>query len=431
MAKTYRGGVPFKREYNAPKEYESTVPKRILLTLKHAAPCLVNEGDTVNKYSKIFEENEGFPAVFTGVGGRVEKIYRISNRVDVSVLSDKDADTEEPFPSPIKKLADMTHDELESLLLQRGISPVKLGKRECRALTVDCGGSNYNDSRLFITRSFPDKVIGGAKIIMKLIGARRCCFAIPNSDLKAAQSIESRLPSKSKLFKIVLTKDKFPTCLPNLTVSALYNIEVSAAKDIVDAGYPVVSPLLCLAYYRALVEGIPFCEGFLTVNDSDGKMNMLSLPFGTELSSLLSPKENETLLRAERLYGKEVGTSVMKASIEAITVSARSDYAEVLGRCIGCRKCMEICPARLSPTDIFKTLRKGKEGPSLVLSTAGCFECRSCSYICPSHLPLAQTIIKFRRDSGLISVDITGDDPDFYEEEPKEAEGSEDKEESK
>ena len=40
-----------------------------------------------------------------------------------------------------------------------------------------------------------------------------------------------------------------------------------------------------------------------------------------------------------------------------------------------------------------------------------------------SNLPLAETIRKFRHDNGLISLDIEGEDPDFYDDiQEKEAE---------
>jgi electron transport complex protein RnfC len=307
---------------------------------------------------------------------------------------------------------------LPSFWLERGFAPLKKGKREPRCLTVDCGGSPYNDSRLYICRAFPEKVVLGAKILMKLIGARTCNFAIPVSDLEAAEMIHGKLPQKSEMFSIVLIKDKLPAAIPNLTVSALYGVEVNAAKDIIDYGYPVVSPLTCLSCYRALVEGIPFCEGYLTVAELGSEVDVFSVPFGTSLREVASPKNGERVIYARKLFGTEISNDAMTERTEAIAITPIEPTREVLPlECIGCGRCADVCPARLTPIDIFSAVKDGKSDQSLILYAAGCFECRVCSYVCPSELPLAETIIKLRNDSGLISVDIDGEDPDFYGEE--------------
>ncbi len=426
MSKSYRGGIPFARKYAPPENAVSYIPERIFLSLKNGADCVLEEGDTVKKYGMILGKTDSFPAVFAGVGGKVEHIYRIGSRVDITLLTDPNAEVEVPFDAPEKNIADMNDTELSSLLLERGISPLKKGKRDPRALTVDCGSSPFNDSRLYICRAFPEEILLGAKIIMKLIGARSCNFAIPRSDLDAAQNIYDHIPKKSNMFKIALTKDKLPATLPNLTVSALYNVEVSAVKDIYDAGYPVVSPLLCLSCYRALVDGIPFCEGYLTVAELGSELDIFRVPFGASLKSVANPSENERVIRAENLYGAEITGEVMTERTEAIAVIPNeAAKAKAAKECIGCGRCIDVCPSRISPVDIFSSVKDGKGTPSLVSYAASCFECRACSYVCPSELPLAETIIKFRHDNGLISVDIEGDDPDFYDDVPEKEAGNE------
>ncbi len=422
MPKTYRGGIPFKRKYLPAESSSSFVPERIFLTLSNADECLCREGDKIKKYAKLLPASVDSAAVFSGVGGTVEKLSRIAGRVDLVILTDCDAKEEEPFPVPQKKLADMTDAELYSLLYERGITPPKRGKRDPKALTVDCGGSPYNDSRLYLCRHFPKEVIGGAKILMKLLGARSCSFAIPASDLTAAQKIEDAITERNGMLKIVLTKDKLPVCIPYLTVSSLYGVEVNAAKNIADAGYPVVSPLTCIACYRALVNGIPYCETYLSVADTDGSIDMFSLPFGTPLSDIACAGENETVIRAKKLFGKEIGSSVMRERTEAIRIIPKNSVGETKSReCIGCGRCYGICPARLSPIGIFSSAKAGKDLPSLVLYAAGCFECRACSYVCPSELPLAETIIKLRHDNGIASVELSDEDHDENDEIPEEA----------
>ena len=418
MAKSYRGGIPFKRNYAPPEEAVNFIPERIFLSLGNGAECTISEGDTVKKYGKLVGATENSPAVFSGIGGRVERVYRIGSRVDITVHSEREYEAEKPFDVPEKNINDLSEGELSSLLLERGISPLKKGKRDPRCLTVDCGASPCNDSRLYLCRTYADKIVLGAKIIMKLIGARSCTFAIPSSDLDAAEKIYGVIPKKSEMFKIVLTKDKLPASIPNLTVAALYGVEVNAARDITDSGYPVVSPLICLAYYNALVEGIPFCTGYLTVAELGGEIDVFSVPFGASLREIASPKNGERVIYARKLFGTEISSDVMTERSEAIAIAPIEPIKErVALDCIGCGRCADVCPACLSPYDIFTAVKDGENGQGLILYAAGCFECRACSYVCPSEIPLAETVIKLRHDCGLISFDVDGEDPDFYEEE--------------
>ena len=415
MAKSYRGGIPFARKYAPPGGVAKYVPERIFLSLNNGAECTLNEGDEIKKYEKIIGASENSPAVFAGVGGKVEHIYRIGSRVDITLLTDENAEATPPFDAPEKGISELSECELRALLLERGITPPKKGRREVRCLTVDCSASPYNDSRLFICRSFPEKIVLGAKILMKLIGARSCNFAIPRSDLNAAECVYGAIPKKSEMFKVVLIKDKLPASVPNLTVSAVTGTEINAAKDVFDSGYPVVSPLLCLACYRALVDGIPFCEGYVTVAELGGEVDVFRLPFGAPLKAVAAPRENERVIRAENLYGAEISGETMTERTEALAVMPALPTKEgVALECIGCRRCTDVCPALISPIGIFSALEKDECAP-IVLTAAGCFECRSCTYICPSDIPLAESIIKFRRDSGLTAVDTDRGDTDYYD----------------
>ncbi len=416
MAKSYRGGIPFTRKYAPPEESIKYIPERIFLSLDNGSECSLSMGDTVKQFGLIAPATDSSPAVFAGVGGKVEKICRKGLRTEITLRADSEAGVEAPFDAPEKKLADMTEEELSSLLLERGIAPIKKGKREPKHLTVDCGGSPYNDSRLFILRNFPEKVVLGAKIIMKLIGARSCNFAVPSSDLDAAEAIHTKIPKKSKMLRIVLIKDKLPANVPHLTVSALYNVEVNGAKDIFDTGYPVISPLLCFACYRALVEGIPFCRGYMTVAELGGEVDVFAIPFGTPLKDVAALRDGERAISAEGIYGAEITSEVMNEHTEAIAVMPIDPIKEKTPLdCIECRRCSDICPARLSPIDIFSKVKDGKVDPSLPLYAAGCFECRSCTYICPSDIPLAETVIKLRSESGVVSADDSGLDDDGEE----------------
>ncbi len=403
MVKTFIGGIPFSRKQKSFDKSEKMLPGKITLILDGDRRILVKKGDTVKKYALLSDADDKTPAVFSGVGGRIEGIENRGGRMIISIVPLPDAGSEEPLPPLEKSLSEMSAEELDALLLSRGVPHIKKCAKEPSVLTVDCGGNSYNGVRIHLCTAFPDEVVGGAKIIMKLLGARRGIFAIPASGISGAQGIESRLLKRSKMLRVRLIKDKLPACNPNLTVSSVCGVEINAAKDIFDIGYPVVSPILCLGAYNALVYGVPFCEGFISVTDGEDNASILSLPFGTRLSELFDREDQGTHVYADGVYGTEISDGVTSYKTEAVRTVAEADREGEMppSGCTHCRRCTDVCPARLVPSDIFAAVRRGKVDKFITRYAAGCFECGLCTLVCPSYLPVAEVITDLRRESGL------------------------------
>lgn len=409
MSRSFSGGIPFKRKEIKEFAEHKIFPKRIILLLPREGN-LCSVGDSVKKYSRLSEPTGDTPAFYSGISGKVSVMKEMGRYIGTVIASDGSDDAEEALPQPDKKLSEISEDELRSLLLERGVFCPERGKKDAKVMIVDCGGSPDNYSRLYIARKYPEKVTLGAKILMKLLGARACHFAVPSSDLLCAQKIEEKLPAKSKMQKVVLFKEKAPAGISHLLISAICNLEINGMRKTSDAGYPVVSPLLCLAVYDALVNGIPFTEAYISITQENTEPRILTVPFGAELEGLYELISGQSAVRAEGLVGKKVG-GVMTVKTEAIRIC---ENAEPVLRndenpCIRCLRCMDVCPAHIIPSDIYLSTKKGKVGRNLALYSTACFECYACSAVCPMSLPVSESVIALRRTNEAIAAQIVED----------------------
>jgi Na+-translocating ferredoxin:NAD+ oxidoreductase RnfC subunit len=201
------------------------------------------------------------------------------------------------------------------------------------------------------------------------------------------------------LIKVALFKEKYPS-IPQLTVRATANIEISAYKRPENSGYPVVNPHMCTAAYRALAEGIPLTEGFVSITDEKRVTRVATVPFGAKLNEVFPAPEGYKLVRAEKIMGKAVeDDDVMEYGVEALAIVKDVPYPVITERgCIGCRRCVNICPGRLLPYQLYNAAEKGKMSISLKNELLSCFECGCCSAVCPSCLPISELLSKARTE---------------------------------
>ncbi|MBM4311496.1 MAG: 4Fe-4S dicluster domain-containing protein [Deltaproteobacteria bacterium] len=60
--------------------------------------------------------------------------------------------------------------------------------------------------------------------------------------------------------------------------------------------------------------------------------------------------------------------------------------------CIRCGKCVEVCPAGITPIAVVEQVKFHDLNRSLECGLLSCLECGLCAYVCPSQLPLVEII---------------------------------------
>ena len=60
--------------------------------------------------------------------------------------------------------------------------------------------------------------------------------------------------------------------------------------------------------------------------------------------------------------------------------------------CIGCSRCVEVCPEGLNPMELYRAASTNRRQTAFELGLERCIGCAACSYICPSRLELSHLI---------------------------------------
>lgn len=60
--------------------------------------------------------------------------------------------------------------------------------------------------------------------------------------------------------------------------------------------------------------------------------------------------------------------------------------------CVGCGRCVDACPMRLTPVMIIRSVKADSLDEAKKYGLMDCFECGSCAFVCPSTVRLVQII---------------------------------------
>ena len=405
MAKTFIGGLRCRSRFLPDTDAVRAVPDTLLYRLAPDRPHPA-VGESVIRGGVLAPATAVEAAVLAGASGTVTSVLVDPEAVTVTVTVTGDGEVHR-FPPPDTGLAELSADAIAALLRERGIALPPVTAERPKQLFVDTAGDDPAvDTRAFISLRDPDAVVGGARILMKYFGVRRCRFAVPDTAIPVARAIESRLPRGGQMLRVAVLPDKYPLSEPRLLISALCQLEIHPAIDPAAIGYYVVPATLCAAVYEALVNGIPYTEAPLTLlNERDDEPSCVVVaPFGSPCEALfravgITVAESDPLAcggsyRRTVLNGTERTVPAMESLILTAPVKRRFRRLE---RCVGCGRCQEVCPMHLVPSRLYET----RKVPPMFHRYApeNCIGCGCCTASCPAGLPLAETILTVRGET--------------------------------
>lgn len=144
------------------------------------------------------------------------------------------------------------------------------------------------------------------------------------------------------------------------------------------------------AIYEALKYNKPLIERFITFSGEniDDKRNVL-VKIGTDAKEILKEfnlKEDSLIIAGGPMMGTKVDDLVISANLNCVL--ALNKNVEQPSICLKCGKCVEACPAKLSPVLIMN----GKEKNLRKLHPEKCIGCGLCSYVCPAKLLVREKV---------------------------------------
>ena len=389
------------------------------------APCkpLVKKGDPVTVGQKIGDNTGLCVPVHSPVSGKVKSVEmkaHSSGTTMMSVVIENDhlgTLCEEIQPRTQEQVDSLTPEELMEIIHQAGIvgmggatfpTHVKLSSGIGKVDTIiinagECEPYITADDRL--CREMPELVISGVKVIMKIFGLGTAHIAIENNKPGAAKALQACLCSEDGI-----TIDVLPAMYPQGAEKQL--IQAVTGRQVPSGGLPaavgcaVFNAATCKAIHDAVYDGMPLIKRIVTVS---GNIVMepknLIVPIGTSFNDLMKAVGTSSNPHKVLSGGPMMGISQYDLSVpttkgtNAVTILGSSRYRVEHPQCIRCGKCIDVCPMKLMPVLMYKSLMTADVEQIKATNMMDCIECGCCAYACPAYVPL---VLGFRSGKQMI-----------------------------
>ena len=399
------------------------IPKKVIIPLSQhtGEPCapIVRIGQRV-KAGQLIAKSDKFISsmIHASISGKVAKIDKFPH----PLLGEFDAimiegDGIDDFDSLIKErpgASQLTSDELRNIIKNAGIvgmggaafpTHVKLTPPKGKKIdTVILNGAECEpyltcDHRVMLENAH--EVAEGLKIISEIVGAKQSYIAIENNKIGAAFNIEKILRKINQNIKIVILKTKYPQGSEEQLIKVIANREIPPGGLPFDVGMLVHNIATAMAVYEAVYKGKPLYERVITVTgDCINEPGNLLVRIGTSIRDLAESaggfsEEPAKILTGGPMMGisqSSLDVPVIKNTTGLVFLSKKAvrEYREY--SCIRCSRCVDVCPVRLIPADIFRLAKKARYMVLSEYNIDDCMECGACAYECPSKIPLVQWI---------------------------------------
>ena len=419
MAFSFFGGVHPKENKHYTEEKSVKVfaaPDVLVIPMSQhiGAPCkpLVKKNDRVLKGQKIGDNQGLCVPVHSSVSGTVKAVElrpHTNGTTVMSVVIQNDHLDElcpEIQPRTQEEVDKLTPDELMGIIREAGIvgmggasfpTHVKLSGAIGKADTVivnagECEPYIVSDDR--ICQEYPDKIVSGLGVIMKIFGLKEAHIGIEDNKPKAAAALKNAAIGTGVIVDVLPAK--YPQGAEKQLIYAVTQQEVPSGGLPAAVGCAVFNAATCKAIHDAVYKGMPLIERIVTVS-GDALMEPANywVSIGTSFDDLIMTcgyKQNPyKVLSGGPMMGAtqfDLSVPVIKAA-NAITVLDESNrfYVED-SRCLRCGKCIDACPMKLMPVLMYKALFTGDVEEMKATNLMDCIECGSCAYTCPASVPL-------------------------------------------
>lgn len=223
----------------------------------------------------------------------------------------------------------------------------------------------------------------GLTFCQRACGATQAYFAV----YKNLTDLDIRIPKHIGDFAIVRLHGRYPA-------------EYQASQDYAEEDdVLVVGSGAILHLARAILFRKPQTTAFITVaGDCVGNPTNLEVSLGMTVTQTLERCGLIDDPHRVVVGGSMTGISVMDTDRTLVTPTTRAILAfrqdlKTLGlSCIGCVRCVHVCPEGLNPFFLYKSIKEHRYDVFRGLDAQMCVGCGTCSYMCPAKLDLSETI---------------------------------------
>ncbi len=400
---------------------QASLPKKLVLPLQQhigePAEPLFQVGDPVLKGQKIADSSAPVSSpVHAPTSGRVieissQPIPHPSGLQGPCIILEPDGKEQwAELPQPITDYRSASAEALRSRIREAGIvgmggatfpSAIKLNPgKPIKTLIINGAECEpYITCDDMLMRTYPQRILDGARILQHLLGAEECLIAVEDNKPESISSLRNQLQNEDAIEVVSI-----PTLYPSGGEKQL--IRILTGLEVPSSGYPAQLGIVChnvataAAIAEAVLEGKPLISRIVTLTgEGIAEPCNIETPLGIMASELIEQASGYTDQVSQLILGGPMmgfdlpidqipitkGANCLLATSEAEAPPPGPALA-----CIRCGRCAEVCPARLLPQQMYwysraKDLEKAQD-----YNLFDCIECGCCSHVCPSHIPLVQ-----------------------------------------
>jgi electron transport complex protein RnfC len=416
--RTFPGGVhPYEgKKFTEKKQIEVLPsPQKVFIPLQQhiGAPTtpLVEKGKEVKAGEKIGEVN-GFVStpIHASIAGKVTGIedidHPVSGRGQAIVIEKGET---EQWVDSIKldeKYLDLSAKEMRDRIKEAGLAGmggatfpthVKLSPPPDKKIDVlilngiECEPYLTADHRLML--EYPGDIVKGMRIMMKILGVKRGIIGIESNKPDAVKVMLDAIKDEEGM-EVNVFPVKYPQGAEKQLIKAALNREVPSGGLPMDVGVIVQNVGTSKAVYEAVALHKPLTHRVLTVTGPGVKepKNLL-VPIGTKFQDVIDFCGGITEKAAKIIMGgpmmgltqPNLNVPVIKGTSGILILEEDSSHLPEEEPCIGCGRCVEVCPVHLLPTTLQLLVNNEKFDEAENLHIMDCIECGSCAFICPAN----------------------------------------------
>ena len=425
MPRSFFGGVHPKGHKELSRDAALTVfqPKLVSIAMSQhiGAPCkpLVAVGQRVTVGQKVGDGTGLCAPVHASVSGTVvaveERPHPGGTQVLSVVIENDGRDDLSPDIYPRESIGELDAQALIDILREAGITGMggagfptyfKLSSGLGKVDTVIVNGAECEpyitaDDRLM--RQTPERVMGGLRIIRKILQPERTAIGIEANKPEAIEAMRAVLEEGVELLPL---RVRYPQGAEKQLIQSVTGRCVPPGGLPAAVGCAVFNAATCAAIYDAVYAGMPLVRRAVTVTGGAiAHPGNFIAPIGTPFSELIEAAGGFACTPYKILCGGPM-MGLAQYTIDAMTIkgcnaitclSEKDRRGQAAQHCIRCGKCVENCPMHLMPLFMHKASAAGKLERLKELHVADCIECGCCAYGCPAGIPLVQSFRTAKR----------------------------------